>query len=383
MRSVSNLGLFYAIGLAILAATGVAYANQDVIAIVRELVITHHFKQPTPEAFTPGSVEALNPFLQALDPYSRYLEPERKSLSRSNEAGRGKTGFGIDLISSNDRFLAIPRKNGALFDAGFHDQQVVKTINGISVEKLNLKQVADLLDHAATNGKVRLGLGKSTTAATQRVDLVAGPVVRNPVERIEEVGQSYIRIHAFTAHRTRELLLRAIHSLDKNSVPLVLDLRYATGGDLFEVLDSLSLFLAEGSVLASVIDGQGEVKTYYALPDQRIVMHPVVILMGPSTISASEVFVKALKHHGMALTVGATTYGKCLTQRIFELPDGARLQLSNKRLLDPEGRYCEGKGLSPDVSIPEDKQGETRLLIRHGLRFLYKMQSTDQRESLK
>ena len=113
------------------------------------------------------------------------------------------------------------------------------------------------------------------------------------------------------------------------------------------------------------------------MPDRRMISQQILILTGPVTASAAEVLARALKFHDMAFVVGGETFGKCLSQKIFKLPDGSQLSLSNRRILDPDGNYCHGKGLIPDVPVSDNELGNTQLLIRKGLFYIKKEKSAD------
>jgi carboxyl-terminal processing protease len=210
----------------------------------------------------------------------------------------------------------------------------------------------------------------------QRVRLPAKIVTRAPVELLEVNGLSFIRIHEFRSHETRRALettINALHAepaaaLASGQQRLVLDLRYASGGDLFEMMDAASLFLRGGLQLATVVNGDEVQQAYSALPGMQRVFRPVLLLIGQGTASASEVFVRALERYGMAFSIGSETRGKCLSQRLFRLPNGGQMLLSNRRILDPDGHYCAGHGIAPDLAVADDdKPVDTEVLIRRGL----------------
>ena len=350
----------------LLGAGGFVRADADTIDAIRELVAAHHFRQPAPGSFNPSSMDQINTALRALDPYSARLEPLVES--QSSDAAIQQPDFGIDLLPVQGKIQVIPRKNGALYRAGFRDQHDLITLNGSAIARMTLNDIGVLLEQAAAAGTVSLGIRKHPKADIQLVRLTPALMPRLSVELIE-AAQPYIRVHEFVAHDTRRLLAESIRLLCHSSDTVILDLRYASGGDLFEGLDSASLFLPAGQRLATVVDGKGQREVYYA-PDHRLISNQIMILTGPATASVSEVFARTLRYYGAALLVGAKTYGKCLSQHIFTLPDGSRLRLSNRKILDPEGIYCEGQGLQPDIPVLENDLADTQGLIRRGQPYL-------------
>ena len=350
----------------LLGAAGFVRADAKTLATIRDLVAAHHFSQPARDSFNPRSLDQVNTALSALDPYSRRLEPPVES--KSSDSSNRKPDFGIDLLPNQGKIHVIPRKSGALYRAGFRDQHDLITLDGIAVSGMTVNDIGVLLEQAAAAGTVSLGIRKHTRAEIQLVRLAPALTPRLAVELIDAT-QPYIRIHEFVAHDTRRLLAESIRLLCLSSDTVILDLRYASGGDLFEGLDSASLFLPAGQRLAAVVDGDGQREVYYA-PDHRFISKQIMILTGPSTASVSEVFARTLQYYGAALLVGAKTYGKCLSQRIFTLPDGSRLRLSNRKILDPEGIYCEGQGLQPDIPVSENDLADTQGLIGRGQPYL-------------
>lgn len=364
----------FIIGLLLSASIGAArpaLSEPELIDLVRALVVEHHFASPQAGDFRPASVASINEALQRLDPYSRYRAP--KSDTPASAAGAPGPGFGVDLLPASDDIMVLPRKGGPLYQAGYRDPHILVSIDNLGTKAAALSEVGERLARAGETGQVRLGLRASTAAPVQRVHLQAAGMTRLPVEVLEIDDLSFIRIHEFRSHETRRALEAAIKALaaeQKGQVQqrLVLDLRYAGGGDLFEVMDAASLFLRGGLQLATVVDGDAQQQAYAALPNMQQVFRPVLLLIGPGTASASEVFVRALQRYGMAFSIGSETRGKCISQRRFQLPNGGQLTLSNRRILDPDGHYCAGRGMSPDLPVSGDKGfGNTGTLIRRGL----------------
>ena len=90
---------------------------------------------------------------------------------------------------------------------------------------------------------------------------------------------------------------------------------------------------------------------------------PVVLLIGPDTASAAEVFAAALHSNDRGRLIGRPTYGKCTTQTEVTLSDGSVLRFTNGRILAPEGRQCHAQGLRPDVLVPENTLHDLQFLL--------------------
>ena len=70
-------------------------------------------------------------------------------------------------------------------------------------------------------------------------------------------------------------------------------------------------------------------------------LYPVVILIDPSSASASEIVSGALQDHDRALIVGETSFGKGLVQSVYPLSKNAGLALTTQKWYTPSGRLIQ------------------------------------------
>ncbi len=76
---------------------------------------------------------------------------------------------------------------------------------------------------------------------------------------------------------------------------------------------------------------------------------PVVVLIGPGTVSAAEDFLIPLHPSGRATLVGERTAGTTGQPLIVRLPKGGQARICTKRDTYPDGREFVGVGVIPDV----------------------------------
>lgn len=168
-------------------------------------------------------------------------------------------------------------------------------------------------------------------------------------------GATYIRVDSFASRigqdREIEAVLAAIDRASPRGV--VLDLRHNAGGFEFEALRVLGKFLPSDAVVG-FRRGRGGLTALHPWPSLHRFSGPVVVLVGPSTASAAELFAGALQFHRRALIVGRRTNGAVMIARFYNLPDGGRVQVPVAIFLDPRGVAIEGRGVMPDFVLPPE-----------------------------
>lgn len=319
-----------------------------------ELIYRRHIAHP-PVADIPRDENSLNIYLASLDLYSHYHNPQAylQLLSYRDGYTRG-LGALITRDPLSGRTLFIPFNSGSAAEAGFSEAVVIHSIDGLAVGDQTPR---DLSASMSEKQAVRVTGQDLISGAQFDKTLPLNSYHIPDTEDLKVAGQRVLRIHVFRSSSTVTRIKQWLRSLAQGA-PVIIDLRYTTGGSLFESLDSASLFSTRAGPAASTLESNGTRNDFTLAPAVGLVMPPpapVFLLLGPQTASAGEVFARALAHHQLAVTIGQTTFGKCVMQRSFSLPSGAGLTLTVGRLLDPAGEYCDGEGLAPAVTVPGDQ----------------------------
>jgi len=155
---------------------------------------------------------------------------------------------------------------------------------------------------------------------------------------------------------------------------LIIDLRGNGGGLIIEAVHGLNIFLQRG---LEVVRTEGRhTSNEYVYRTQRPPLDisiPLVFLVDDQTASAAEIMAGAAQDFDRAVLIGQNTYGKGLVQNVIPLNYDSQLKLTIARYLLPSGRKIlkeadadsipfktlngrivyEGKGLTPDIILPE------------------------------
>lgn len=354
--------------LAVLAALSPAFAVAAAPARADEamdeaarVIARHHLMRPDPASLAQDTRAALLASLRRIDPAAQWWQPDVASANRG-WTGESIVGIGVSVIQDGDRVLLVPLPDGALARQGFRRPVRLLALAGQAVERLGPDEAQRILgDPAHDPVQVRIeGLegGPPATLALRRA-----PYTAASAERIDAYGAPILRVHRFVKGSTLRQFRQALQPVLAAGRPVVLDLRFCPGGELFEALDVASLFLPPGVPLATLEDGAGRRIALRSAGTGAPPAGRIAILVGPATASASEILAAVLREQAGARLIGRPTFGKCLAQSAFPLADGSVLVISTGRVLTGRGLSCEGQGLRPDVLVDREEADNTAALL--------------------
>lgn len=94
----------------------------------------------------------------------------------------------------------------------------------------------------------------------------------------------------------------------------------------------------------------------------------LVVLVSPSSASASEIFAAAIKEHKRGKVVGTKTAGAVLASTFVRLPDGFSLQLPLMEFVTFGGLRLEGAGVEPDEPLKPAEVGDDELAVKAAMK---------------
>jgi carboxyl-terminal processing protease len=341
--------------LAVLMALPVpAGAQSAPLEEIRRILLNEALVPPNHADLEKLDEAGLSAFLERFDPYARYF-PARgyQSPMTGREAW---IGIGAELIERGEGIFLSVYRGGAADKAGVPDRSRLLEVDGRGVAGLDVQAVASLLK-GEEDTVVRLSLARPDGGGFD-VRVVREAFKPLDVEPVSPGDRQVLRVREFVGGMTRPALQATIDFLARKGAGrdglLVIDLRDAGGGDLYEAFDMAGMFLPAGTLLGT-IQGRGEEVRAVRAPSGEKYSMPLALLVGPDTASSAEIFAGALHQQGRATLVGRRTYGKCSSQTDARLSDGSVLRYTNGDVLLPDGSSCSGAGLVPDreVSVAE------------------------------
>jgi|GEM_PF-6371836 len=297
------------------------------------LIARHHIARP-PLRTLPTERDALIDRLHQLDPQFAIL-PRRR-----DEPG-GAGGIGVLSIDAPSGRILVPQPGEAAWRAGL--RRPIRLAGGADPSAGHI--VGTWLD---TGGPVE-------------VDVVAGPVDEGAVHRRSLAGWDTLRVFLFVAGRTvgsARWQLSTVGRFAKGvpgstpPAPLVLDLRYCAGGDVFEATDFGGLWLdGSRSWITLRSAASAAVPLRAGAPGGALHAPPDVVLVSEYTASACEQVVLGLVRHAGSLVLGERTAGKCSVQTIYPLDERHAIRFSTGRWNGPDDMPCDPNGIEPDRRV--------------------------------
>jgi carboxyl-terminal processing protease len=287
------------------------------------------------------------------DNHTMFIDPEeRRRMNQSSYVG-----IGVRLTKSEENQPPVivevfPRSPAS--QAGLKAGDRIETADNIDASNIPLSEIVKVI---RGNAGTSVHISFSRQARSQRLEVDVNRAAVEP-RRVEGgplgSGVGYVRIRSFGADVPNQVFdqLNAITRARANGVQgLVLDLRGNTGGELRAVANVGGAFFP-GKPLGLSMDRTGEQQPIIAEGKKLVGDDPVVVLTDRDTGSGAEILAAALREHGIASIIGTNSAGSVGIASISELPDGSAVQITERRLVTPQGVRLDRVGIKPDIDVP-------------------------------
>lgn len=340
-----------------------AAASADLRPLSKALVYLKHYYYK--DLNTPKDTEtlvdnAIKGMLGTLDPHTIYHKAS--SFERMQEEQKGEfAGIGITFSIQNKFITVISAiEDTPSYRLGIQAGDQIVKIEGEDVKGITSNEVVSKL-RGKPGTKVNITIRRPGEAELLNFDIVREriPLFSVPYAFMLDDKTGYVSISNF-AERTALELKEKLEELKKAGMQqILLDLRGNPGGLLKAAQDVSSLFLPRGVLI---------VETKGRIPDARMELYseskdpitsmPLVVLVDEGSASASEIVSGAVQDHDRGIIVGKRTFGKGLVQRLYDLQEGAALQVTTAQYYTPSGRCIQKPFLNKDFQLhPEEFNG--------------------------
>lgn len=174
-------------------------------------------------------------------------------------------------------------------------------------------------------------------------------------------GYRYLRFDRFSLASLR--WLSAELKAHRAAPGVVIDLRQNPGGNIAANQMAVEEFFGQSKPVAMgrfVRRGGKESETNGFALFSAHYMGRVVILIGPGSASASEIFAHVMQQEKRATVVGRRSAGAVIVSLFYDLPGGGQLQVPIQDYVGRDGLRLEGRGVTPDIVVPVPKIADWR-----------------------
>lgn len=313
------------------------------------IIQEHYVEDVGDQQLIEGAIQGMLGSLE--DPYSTYMDQETmEQFNEQIESSFEGIGAEVSMMEGNVTIVA-PIKDSPAEKAGLRPNDQVITVDGESVEGLNLQEAVN---------KIRGEKGSQVTLEIQRPGvegLIDVEITRDsiPLETVyadtREVNGETVGIIELTSfsETTADDFEKELQNLESQNIAgLVIDVRGNPGGLLPAIENILKNFIPKDIPYMQMEDPSGK-KTRYFSDLETGKDYPVATIINGGSASASEILAASLKEAIGAEVVGETSFGKGTVQQTVPMGDGSTIKITRLRWLTPEGNSIHEVGVEPTV----------------------------------
>lgn len=298
---------------------------------------------------------ALKGMLAALDPHSQFMDPDTYNELKVDTEGKFG-GIGIE-ITIKDGLLTVvsPFEDTPAWKAGIKAGDRIVKINNELTRDITIVEAVKKL-RGKPGDPVNITILRESEKKLLELKIVRDVIKIKDIKeaRILEDGIGYIRLVEFRENTPQDMNT-ALDNLSKAGMnALILDLRNNPGGLLEVAVRVAEKFIEKGKMVVYTKGRQpaGDMQ-FVSRSSHPLTNIPMAVLINEGSASGSEIVAGCLQDYKRAIILGVKSFGKGSVQTVIPLSDGSALRLTTSKYFTPLGKVIHGKGVVPDIAVPE------------------------------
>lgn len=293
------------------------------------------------------------------DDHSRFESPQEVAAQQAEYKGEYRYGgIGAQIRTVDEGGLVtVLAPDGPASRAGIRPRDLILAINGIPFTATAAfgpdGPIGAVRGEPGTVVRLTVQTGQ---APPREVEVVREPISVDAFNQVRAQllpGQAvgYVEIPSFYVEDVDKKVQAAVETLlaSRPLEGLILDVRANSGGYVHLMRNTIALFHDGGSIGSTRGRGLSEEQT---IPTGQTMAGidgvPIVVLIGPDSASAAEMFAGGMQVLGRAQVVGLPSAGNTENLYSYSYDDGSRLLLATVAFQLPDGTLIEDRGVLPD-----------------------------------
>ena len=295
------------------------------------------------------------------DPYTSFLTPEEAESFQDDLDGKFD-GIGIQIAKKDDDIIVIsPIKNTPAEKAGIVSGDIIKKINDEEISSLALDAIVQKIrGTAGTNVLLTVERNEIEKIFDIKRDTIIVPSAELEFIETEKGKIALLSIFQFSetsSKDVKELTNKILNTSNVNGI--ILDLRNNPGGLVSEAKNIASLFLEKDLLVLKQCDKEEECFWLKSDGPGKLADYKIVVLINKGTASAAEILTGALDGNlENVTTLGETSFGKGLVQKVLYLSDGSILKMTTEKWYTPLDEQIHGIGIEPEIKIENTEEND-------------------------
>ncbi len=328
------------------------YRYLSIFTEVFDLVRNNYVEQVASDQLMDGAFSGVT---DAIDEFSYYIPPAQMAAYRSfTDKTLADEDNGIGLIVTKRfgyAYVVAPVAGSPAAKAGIERGDFIEKIEGQPTQRMTVWQVRNALRSA---NPLRLQILRG--GQTKRDDFTIKQASFHPLAiTAQQFGRvAYIKVPYFEKG-TAAQFHAALENVHKGgSRQLIIDLRGNAGGDVEEAITAADELLSSG--LITSLEGRKVDPRQWQADRNTGYDGALEVLTDNATASGAEIFAAAIHGNNRGKTVGVTTYGKSIVQRLILLPTGGAVYMTIAHYTTPDLKPIKDGGVKPDVAVDLSSQ---------------------------
>jgi len=359
----------YQVGLEISVDTTTSSAFDDlpksaVFLDVWEKIHSDFFLQDEvdDEAMMEAAIEAMVGTLD--DSFSVYMPPEEGS-DYADSLESELEGIGAYIGVDDGKVVIVSPINGSpAEEAGLMANDQILEIDDEDVTDFSLSEVVRKI-RGPKDTQVKIKILRDNIEKTFTITRATVELKSVDFEMQDDIA--IITLSQFISRTSQEFDDTVQEVLEENPKGIILDLRNNPGGFLGVAESVLGYFIEKDEVILK-IEYPKFILEEKSKGDAELANIPLVVLINGGSASASEIVAGALQDLDLVTIVGETSYGKGTVQELTYYTDDSSLKLTIAKWLTPKGNWVNKTGITPDIRIENEENGETDSQMERALR---------------